>query len=88
MKNAFKRSTAATLLALPVLVLAGWFGHDRPPADGQPLSVLIKQVEDAGYRTIFEVEFENGVYEVEALDAKGKKVELKVDPASGKISVE
>jgi hypothetical protein len=87
MKNTRTLSAIAVLLALPAIVQAGWFGDDQPPANGQPLSALVKLVEEAGYKTILEIEFEDGVYEVEALDAKGKEIELKVDPVSGKISV-
>jgi uncharacterized membrane protein YkoI len=32
------------------------------------------------------VEFEDGVYEIEALDAQDNEIELKVDPVSGKVS--
>lgn len=80
-------ATIATLLAIPAVALAGWFGHDRPPANARPLSEIIKGVEEAGYKTIVELEFEDGVYEIETLDAQGKEVKLKVDPVSGKVSV-
>lgn len=56
------------------------------PANAQPLSTLLKQVEDAGYKIIVEVEFEDGVYQVEALDAQGKEIRLQVDPMSGKVA--
>ncbi|MGE0628286.1 MAG: PepSY domain-containing protein [Hyphomicrobiaceae bacterium] len=37
-----------------------------------------------GYR-IREIELDDGLYEVEARNAEGRKVELKIDPRSGKI---
>ncbi|WP_419197872.1 PepSY domain-containing protein [Pseudomonas aeruginosa] len=58
-----------------------------PPANAKPLSEIIKGVEEAGHKTIVELEFEDGVYEIEALDAQGKEVKLKVDPVSGKVNV-
>ncbi|WVA00241.1 PepSY domain-containing protein [Pseudomonas aeruginosa] len=51
------------------------------------MSEIIKGVEEAGHKTIVELEFEDGVYEIEALDAQGKEVKLKVDPVSGKVNV-
>lgn len=79
-----------TLIAIPVVASAAWhlFDEERPPANAQPLSALIKKVEDAGYKTIVEVEFDDGVYEVEALNATGKEVDLKVDPVSGAVATQ
>ncbi len=87
MKRNHYRLALTALVAVPAVALAGWFGHEQPPANAQPLSALIKGVEDTGYRTILEIEFEDGAYEIEALDAKGKEVELRVDPVNGKVSV-
>ena len=75
------------LVAVPAIAFAGWFGDERPPVNGKPLSEIIKLVEEAGHKTIVELEFEDGVYEIEALDAQGKEVKLKVDPVSGKVNV-
>ena len=80
-------ATIATLLAIPAVALAGWFGDERPPANAKPLSEIIKGVEAAGHKTIVELEFEDGVYEIEAIDAQGKEVKLKVYPVSGKVNV-
>lgn len=80
-----KSVAIATLIALPALTQAGWFGDEQPPANAQPLSALIKNVEDAGYQTIIEVEFEDGVYEIESINANGKEIKIEVDPISGKV---
>lgn len=87
MKSRNVSTLIATLVAIPAVALAGWFGDERPPANAKPLSEIIKGVEAAGHKTIVELEFEDGVYEIEALDAQGKEVKLKVDPASGKVNV-
>lgn len=39
----------------------------------------------AGYAKIHDVEFEDGVWKAEAEDAQGKDVELRLDPATGKV---
>lgn len=77
----------ATVLAASVLgAHAGWFGDETPPANAKPLSSIIKAVEDRGYKTITEVEFEDGKWEIEAHQAGGKEVELHVDPFSAEIA--
>lgn len=87
MKTRFSLVVLTALVAVPGVVLAGWFSDERPSANAKPLSALIKQVEDAGYKSITEVEFDDGIYAVEALDANGKEVDLTVDPVSGKVAV-
>ena len=46
--------------------------------------VIIK-VQDAGYTNVHDVDFEGGVWKVEANDSAGADVELKVDPQDGHI---
>lgn len=47
-----------------------------------------EKVEAAGYHGIYKVEYEDGVYEMKAFDKSNKKVKLKIDAESGKISEE
>jgi uncharacterized membrane protein YkoI len=61
----------------------------NPPKDNKnSISALeaVKKVEAEGYHGIYKVETEGRKYEVKALDKDGKKVELKVDGSSGKIT--
>ena len=39
----------------------------------------------AGYSKVHDLEFEDGVWKAEAEDANGKDVELRLDPANGKV---
>ena len=39
----------------------------------------------AGYSNIHDLQFEEGVWKAEAEDAQGKDVELRLDPATGKV---
>jgi hypothetical protein len=43
-------------------------------------------IQKAGYQNIHKIELEHNYYEVEALDAKGKEIEFKIDATTGKIS--
>lgn len=77
------------LCALPVLAAgparADWFQDELPPANAKPLSEIIKVVEDKGYKVITEVEFDDGVWKIEAHQPGGKEIHVKVDPVSGAI---
>ena len=54
-------------------------------ANAKPLSEIIKSVEDKGYKTITELEFDDGVWKVEVHQPDGTEVHIKVDPVSGAI---
>jgi hypothetical protein len=73
------------LILAPVAAHAGWFSEELPPANAKPLSMMIKSLEDQGYKKIEKVGFESGVWEVEVHQAGGKEVELHVDPITTKI---
>lgn len=55
-----------------------------PPTDARPLSAIIRSVEARGSGTITEVEFDDGVWEVD-LRRDGKKTRLIIDPVTGEI---
>lgn len=52
---------------------------ELPPVDGMPLSEIVRTLEDSGYAPIVEIEFEDGVWEIEALH-QGAIVEVAIDP--------
>jgi len=74
---------AVIITSLSMGARAGWFSDEVPPANAKPLSEVIKALEDKGYRTITEVEFERGVWEIEVYQADGEEIKIKVDPVSG-----
>jgi len=65
---------------------AGWFSEETPPANAKPLSEIIKSIEDKSYGSITDVEFEDGVWELEVHQPGGKEMTLKVDAISGTIA--
>lgn len=61
---------------------------DRPPRNAKPLSEVIRNLEVNGFNPIVDVDFDDDDgWEVEAY-RNGKKVKLKVDPISGRITSE
>jgi hypothetical protein len=55
-----------------------------PPDNALPLSEIIERLETAGYTTIIDAEFEDGVWEIEHV-VDGEEHELHVDPVTGEI---
>jgi hypothetical protein len=43
------------------------------------------QLAAAGYTNVHDVDYEDGIWNAEADDPKGKDVELKIDPGSGRV---
>lgn len=50
-----------------------------------PIEEILSRLKAQGYKEVYEVERERGVYEVKALDPKLGRVELYLDPATGDI---
>jgi hypothetical protein len=46
---------------------------------------IITKLESAGYTHIQDIEKDDGVWEVEATNTAGERVELEVDPVSGNV---
>ncbi|MEW6272045.1 MAG: PepSY domain-containing protein [Thermodesulfobacteriota bacterium] len=46
---------------------------------------IVRKVEAAGYRDVRDVEYDDGRWEAEAIDKSGKRVDLRIDPASGAV---
>lgn len=87
-------TTIVSSLILGVGLLAGGallsttFASDHPPADERawlPIGTIHDQLKAAGYRTIEKIEREHGRYEVRALNRKGERVKLYLDPHTGAI---
>lgn len=80
-------TVGGAILAPVVLAQAG--GDPQAAASRQPwlsLPQIQQRLEAAGYRDIDKIEREDRYYEVKALDADGRRVELKVDPHSGEVT--
>lgn len=80
-----------SLTALTLALLRGQLdavrGTTMAPA-GARLTIreVYDRMEAAGYHEISEIEWEDGCYEVEARNAQGQVVELRVDGGSGAIA--
>lgn len=60
----------------------GWYRCRRAV---QPSAQVRTKLEAQGYAKVNGVKFEDGIWNAEADDPAGKDVELKIDPATGKV---
>lgn len=78
-----------TLAASLALLLAGGYVFAQTgaaPAPGQLSTTdVIQRVEAAGYADIRDVELDDGLWEVTATAADGRRMEVHVDPATGAV---
>lgn len=75
---------ASGLLLISVTTLA--FANHALPKNVVPLTTVIKNLEVAGYQTIHEVEFDDGMYKAEVFDQQGQKLKLHINPKTGSIN--
>lgn len=62
-----------------------------PPKDKIPsmsMSDAVKKIEAAGYKNIYKIKLEENKFEAGAMNAEGKKVDLKLNAKTGEISTE
>jgi hypothetical protein len=89
-RDADMRIPGTTLLVVALasaanVAHAGWSSDEPPPANAKPLSEIIKAVEDKGYKTITDVEFDDGAWKIEVHQPNSSEVHIKVDPVSGTV---
>jgi uncharacterized membrane protein YkoI len=74
------------ILVISVACSNSTLADDRP-VDRRPLSKIVLRLEKSGYLPIVELEFDDGVLEIEAFKGD-QSVELRVDPRTGEIRSE
>jgi hypothetical protein len=82
-----KKVFAGSLVAIVATFGAQALLAQAQPQPSQQLtaSQIISLLENAGYTQITDVEKDDGVWEVDAVSPKGERVEIDLDPVSGKI---
>jgi len=79
-----------TALALSLAVAASAAAAKQPPAKGTPQQPLTSteitaMLSAQGYRDVHDVEFKDGMWKADAKRGDGKDVDLKIDPATGRV---
>ena len=80
-----RRSTLLVLIVCAGALVGPALAADRPPANGKPLSEIVRTLEQREDFSYFdEIEWDDdGYWEVEYIAKDGSKRELKIDPVSG-----
>jgi len=69
--------------ALVLALAAPAIADTPPPANAKPLSEIIRTIEaEPGFRFIDEIEWDDGVYEIEFYTRDGER-KFRIDPVSG-----
>jgi len=86
MKKLLAASVLSLALAAPALADDDdYFGPLNVPRDQWlPVSEVVQKIEAKGYK-IREIEADDGVYEFEAIDSAGARIEGHAHPATGEI---
>lgn len=74
-------ATALAFAAAPALA----HDHDFPLPTDITIDEALQIARDAGAALIGDVEFDDGIWEIEARDANGNRLEIHVDGATGEI---
>ena len=80
-----KTIAAAALVIMLAVSPASASNHDRPGPNDISMDQAREIATKEGYSKIRAVEFDDGQWEVDAVDANGREVEIEIDAASGKV---
>lgn len=81
------RPAAGTVLALTLGLSGAAFAQQAParPAQALTSAEVTSMLTAQGYRNVHDVKFEDGVWKADAESGDGKDLDLKVDPATGRV---
>lgn len=72
-------------IAMTLALSAGTALAQDAAADAMTAPQVRASLESQGYTRINDVEFKDGVWKADARSADGQRVELRIDPATGKV---
>lgn len=60
---------------------------ENPVTLPKPMSSILQNLQIHGYFIVRKIEFENGMYQAEAINGRGKRVKIKISPKTGEVAV-
>jgi hypothetical protein len=88
LENSMHKPTLRVLFFSTALVIAGAAGANSPAADALTEPQVRALLTEKGYTRLDDLDFEDGAWETDATSADGNRVDVRVDPASGRIFAE
>ena len=81
-----KHATLQVLaLTMSLAAAGGAVAQQEPAGDAMTTAEVRASLESQGYTSVNDVEFEDGVWKADARSADGQRVDLRIDPATGKV---
>ena len=80
-----KHASIASLALATSLAFAAGTALAQDAASAMTAPQVRASLEAQGYTKVNDVEFEDGVWKADARSADGQRVELRIDPATGKV---
>lgn len=77
MKKVVGLTALTAILSAPLVLAQTSAGLDE--------NAIIRNLEAAGYTDVHDLEKDDGIWEAEATNAAGQRVELDIDPTSGSV---
>lgn len=71
--------------AILALAIAAGVQAQAPATGGLTAAEVVQKAEQAGYSAIEDVEFDDGLWELDATAPDGRRVDLYIDPRTGEI---
>jgi hypothetical protein len=75
----------ASILTIFALNSSVTFATDAPPANSLPMSKILQNIQKEGYSVVKKIEYDDGKYEVKAIDNAGNDAKLEIAPTTGEI---
>lgn len=72
-------------IAILTLALAAWASGAALAQDAMTEQQVRASLTEQGYTKVNDVEFEDGVWKADARSADGNRMEVRIDPATGKV---
>src|SRR5688572_18236785 len=80
---AMKKLVGLSVIALAVSAHLAF--AQTAPANEMDVNQIIRNLETAGYTDVHDLEKDDGIFEAEATNTAGQRVELDIDPATGAV---
>lgn len=80
-----KRVLVSLLIGSIISITSIALAEESLPKHSPPLSEILKNLQEKGYKNIYKIEMNEGAYEVDAVSLFGTETDMRVNPYNGEI---